>query len=499
MSVELFDRTGARVPFDDSIEYRWRGVSMARYERGHWRRLRSELKQPISTLEGSTGVPILRQVIKLEPTDSPVIFGLRPVLNGEASDRHFQIMINPIDGSLYREDTRSVLLDYTLESAVVDDLVQPMERYPDETTLVELRDVPDEIKPKLREIALRVVKDIPATDVKARALALERYLRDSGEFSYTLSMDVSDPNLDPVIDFLTQRKSGHCEYFASGLALLLRSVGIPSRMVNGFKGGDYNAVAGITTVRQKHAHSWCEAMVGSSGRGLLSQPQWLVLDPTPTDQRNQSVAKVGGMAANFYQFTDLIRYVWVFYIVGFNSDRQDRFLYRPIRELIEEAKRGFSIMFEAIKSLLHFPSVESFFSLRGFSVSFGGLLLLVGLIRLSRWISSRLLRKYRGTAVENPQGMIGIQFYRRLVNLLAEVGLDRPGWETPREFARRASSQLAGRNAESAAVADVPPLVVDAFYQIRFGDHTLREDDLDHVTARLDALEAMLHPAVATR
>ena len=53
-------------------------------------------------------------------------------------------------------------------------------------------------------------------------------------------MDIFDPKLDPVEDFLVNRKAGHCEYFASALALLLRSVDIRSRVVNGFKGGDWN-------------------------------------------------------------------------------------------------------------------------------------------------------------------------------------------------------------------------------------------------------------------
>ena len=69
-----------------------------------------------------------------------------------------------------------------------------------------------------------------------------------------------DPSLDPVEDFLVNRKRGHCEYFASALALLLRSIDIPARMVNGFKGGDWNELAQSMNVRQKHAHSWVPSL-----------------------------------------------------------------------------------------------------------------------------------------------------------------------------------------------------------------------------------------------
>ena len=107
-----------------------------------------------------------------------------------------------------------------------------------------LLSIPEELQPRLREIAEPLVANIegqgPRRASTARARALEAFLRDSGQFTYTLQMDVKDRSLDPVEDFLVNRKKGHCEYFASALALLLRSVNIPSRVVNGFKGGDWN-------------------------------------------------------------------------------------------------------------------------------------------------------------------------------------------------------------------------------------------------------------------
>ena len=102
-------------------------------------------------------------------------------------------------------------------------------------------------------------------------------------------MDVVDPKLDPVEDFLVNRKEGHCEYFASALALLLRSIDIPARMVNGFKGGDWNELAQVMNVRQKHAHSWVEAYIGAgSGRATRSgSPS----TRRPARSANESVAQ----------------------------------------------------------------------------------------------------------------------------------------------------------------------------------------------------------------
>ncbi len=496
MSIEQFDLDNNRISRDSTdSEQRWRGVTLDRYDKGRWRR--PSLRNTSVTL----GMPqyekdkrVVRQQIKLEPTDSPVLFGLRPIVDKDAHDKRFDPELNEIDGSLYRSDSRAVPIDYRIDSIPGADLAQRGETYPSEEYLLNLRSIPVEIATQIRPIAEAVVAEIDPTDRRARVEALDRYLRDPASgYRYTLAMSVVDPDLDPAVDFLLNRKEGHCEYFATALTLLIRSVGIPARMVNGFKGGDYNAVAGLTTVRQKHAHSWVEALVepfSPSGDKAF----WLTLDPTPTDQRNESVARVGGMIGNFRQLTDLIRYIWVFYIVGFNSDRQNRYLYGPIRELFLHAIRGFRIMGDTIRTWLHFPSFESFFSVRGFLVSFVTLLLLAGTIRLLVVLGQRIWRRTRGKNLDTSPQAVGNLFYRRLLATLESVGVTRLVTETPREFARRAAQFLAGRGSDSATVADVPPLVVDAFYRIRFGNHALNESDHHHLAARLDALEARLNP-----
>ncbi len=496
MSVEMFDFDGKRIAGDTGGELRWRGVSLDQYVRGRWRRPKLTLNgYPSGMLARELDRRLIRQMIKMEPTDSPILFSLRPILHADAPDKRFTPEINELDGTLFRGVTGVVTVDYQVDSSSDTDQPQPGEGYPAAEYEARLLGLPDEIRDKLRPVALEQVGHLDPNDRRGRAAALEQFLRDSGRFRYTLQMDITDPGVDPVVDFVLNRRAGHCEYFASALALLLRSIDIPARMVNGFKGGDYSAIAGLTTVRQKHAHSWVEALVGERP-GPLGEPRptWMTLDPSPADQRNESVARVGGISTSFRPLTDFVRYVWVFYIVGFNAERQDRFLYAPIRALIEEARRGFAIIWDNLRSWLHFPSVESFFSLRGFVVSFLALLLLVLFARVATWGVAKVIRGLKGAKAEVSPGTAAILFYRRLLALLAEYGLERPPAETPREFARRAAIFLAGHGSGTEAVADVPPLVVDAFYQIRFGEHTLVDDDLHHVLARLDALEARLHP-----
>src|SRR5262249_24143660 len=113
------------------------------------------------------------------------------------------------------------------------------------------------------------------------ARALCEYLANSGEFSYSLNLRRQNRKIDPVLDFLTTVKQGHCERFASALALTLRSQGIPTRVVKGFRGAESQG-DGTYVVRQSHAHSWVEALVPAEAvNGRLA---WLTLDPTPGNE-----------------------------------------------------------------------------------------------------------------------------------------------------------------------------------------------------------------------
>ena len=331
--------------------------------------------------------------------------------------------------------------------------------------------------------------------VVARARALEEYLRDSGRFSYSLHMEVSDHNLDPVVDFLVNKKEGHCEYFASALALLLRSIDIPARVVNGFKGGDWNDLTQTMNVRQKHAHSWVEAYVGFDPD---RRPIWITLDPTPSNERAASIAHVGGLAGNFRPITDLIRHIWVFYVVGYDRDRQNRLLYAPMQQmvgwvrenynkLVALGKKGFALLFR-------FEDISSFISWRGGIVTFLGLLLAIGLMILLYRLGQRVLRWLRGPVVDSASLTAGTLFYRRLTQLLAQLELERTPFETQGEFAVRAARFLTSQSPSTQSVADVPGEVVDAFYRVRFGHLELEPGSLEELDARLDALEASMKP-----
>jgi transglutaminase-like putative cysteine protease len=495
MSVEFTDELNKSI--QPKGEPLWRGVTLTTYENGRWRRHFQQPKQMIMAMKAfknSADNPkaVIRQIIKLEANDSPTLFAMRPILGLSASSpTRLPPSMSPVDGSIRRPEARGPY-DYEVLSDTDVQAPQDNELPPSPDGIKLLEGMDDGLRIRLAEIAHPVIKNLPSQGregVTKRVQALEEYLRDSGMFSYTLEMNVDNPNIDPVEDFLINRKKGHCEYFSSALCLLLRSIGIPARIVNGFKGGDWNELTRSMNVRQKHAHSWVEAYAGEDEHG---DALWITLDPTPGTSRDESVAQVGGIAGKVRPLTDILRYIWVFYILGYDSSRQSRLLYKPMAQTIRKVREGYATLWrwtkEAVAGFFSFQSIGSFISVRGFFVSFLVLFAAAVVFRLCSWLIRRLLRFWRGPAGLEAALTPGILFYRRLAQLLSEFELERTPAETQNEFALRASRVLTGKD-QTKLAADVPGKVVEAFYRVRFGHQELDQATLRALEQDLDKLE----------
>ncbi|MEZ4311829.1 MAG: transglutaminaseTgpA domain-containing protein [Polyangiaceae bacterium] len=109
------------------------------------------------------------------------------------------------------------------------------------------------------------------TDPEERVFALARHLEEHGTYSLNYARGPGDP----ILDFLREHPQGHCEYFASAMAMLARSAGIPARVVAGYRVAERNELGGYSIVRQKNAHAWVEVYIEGKG--------WITVDPTPPD------------------------------------------------------------------------------------------------------------------------------------------------------------------------------------------------------------------------
>ena len=145
-----------------------------------------------------------------------------------------------------------------------------------------------------------------------KAREIERYLMRS--YGYSLDL-IGRVRGDPIEDFLFERRQGHCEYFATAMVQMLRSVGIPARFVTGFLGAEQSPL-GYEIVRQSNAHAWVEAYIPERG--------WLTFDPTPPAGRPGLATT--SWAALVRQAYDYLVFRWDRYVISFGQGDQARFI-----------------------------------------------------------------------------------------------------------------------------------------------------------------------------
>jgi transglutaminase-like putative cysteine protease len=137
--------------------------------------------------------------------------------------------------------------------------------------------------------------------------SLEASLR---RFRYTLD-NPSGKALNPLEDFLERTQAGHCEYFASAMALMLRARGVPARVVNGYRLGPWIPEGGYFRVSQNEAHSWVE---------YWHEGRWATSDPTPQGAV-AAISQTQGLKT-LERWVDALRYRWDRYVVRFSDQDQ---------------------------------------------------------------------------------------------------------------------------------------------------------------------------------
>lgn len=163
-----------------------------------------------------------------------------------------------------------------------------------------------EVTPRMSQLARRIAGgESPA----AASSTLESYL--STRYAYTTDL-VAGSTGNPLEDFLFETRRGHCEYFASSMVLLLRSLGVPARLVTGFLGAELNPIEDYLVVRQSNAHAWVEAWLPDQG--------WTTFDPTPPAGRPQ--AERIDLRQMLSQAWDLLVFRWDRYVIGYGLNDQ---------------------------------------------------------------------------------------------------------------------------------------------------------------------------------
>jgi len=341
---------------------------------------------------------------------------------------------------------------------------------------------------EVRRITREIIAQLPpgsADDDEVKANAILTYLRDSGRFEYTTKAAVENSRIDPIEDFLINRKKGHCEYFASALALMLRAADIPARLVTGFKGGSFEGQTGNFIIQERFAHAWVEARVFN---------RWVTFDPTPAtrDARATVAAK---QARSFWSVVhDSMVQVWMTGI-GMNSQQQREQIYVPMQRLgqrswqrVLDLRQKFEAVWAGAVETIRNP--DQWISWRGGLTAF----VLLTAIAIFYRLVSKVIRRI-GSIGRSGDGSdktgTEVGFYRRFKEIVDQAGLVQERSQTAQEFGQTVKRML-GRQLDEAGLSNLPGTVSDEFYRVRFGGEKLSTIDADRLERRLWRLEACL-------
>jgi MFS family permease len=451
-----------------------RGSILTGYADGQWQLTRYAPALPITY---HTTDPIVRQKIEVQDLEESDLFCVWPFVKIH-NDSH--VRFESRSERLHRpQSMASRAFAYELGTTAFDDRVQtelvPCTRVIGRQTLLEW---PEEALPGLARQASDWIERAGAKDGDFVDIAriLQQRLQSSDRFAYSLDEPPRNESKDPVEDFVTEHPQGNCEFFASALALMLRSQGIPSRLVVGYRASLFRSYNQSYAVRQCDAHAWVEAYIPPEqlvGRELpsnhsdWSRGAWLRLEPTPSTATEMSAMAL--LAQRMRDAVTWVRTVWRDKVLGMSGAQQRAAIYGPLVDAVKRwGQQLASPEYWAGLRNREFWVVNK--STLGLVWLFCVTLSLVLVLARTRFPSFSLLRRWRrrgGRDVVDDQST-AVAFYEQLERLLAVQGPPRRFGQTQREFARSAGEQLAASSGQQ-AVAGWIREVVDAYYRVRFG------------------------------
>ncbi|HEX8129578.1 MAG TPA: DUF3488 and transglutaminase-like domain-containing protein [Pyrinomonadaceae bacterium] len=441
---------------------RWRGVALDEFGGRTWRRSSRQTEYrrgndrnlfQFGTTQSLDN--LTTQTFFVEPIDTPVLFiASRPVAIQGALP---YIGIDNEDGLTTRDHSQE-RITYRAYSDTTEPPAEQLRRdlaaYPSEMERY-LR-VPDNLDPRIRQLARGLIVGTRADNRYDAARVIESYFQQN--FSYTLEQK-SGGTEDPLADFMFRVREGHCEYFSTAMAVMLRTAGVATRVVNGFQLGEYNDAADVYTVRQSDAHSWVEVYFPDAGA-------WVTFDPTPVNGRPGN-NDAGGLRGRLGKYAEALELFWIQYVVAYDKQEQ-RSLATSIRsnlgvyrqtagQTFAELRAGFAAWWQQVSvsagvmggaSRINVPLLIALTLLLG--------LLMLFVARARHWDVAWLWR-FRRRAKKNYSSVV---FYERMVKALEARGMQRAPDETPLEFA---------------ATTGMPEatLLTRSYNRVRFGAHEL--------------------------
>jgi hypothetical protein len=415
-------------------EMKWRGTTLADFDGQTWRdHSRGVIVRGSQIDLGSVQVP--GQALRpFEPHFPLKVLSYRVVMEPIGTDNYF-LAPEPMrvstsfrwaavrgSGAVLNADHRRLLGVYEATSNIgrpSSDVLRaaPVE-YPPEISARYL-ELPSKTDPRIAELAQKVTAGV--TDPYDQAAAIERYL--GANYGYTLELPKTPP-ADPVANFLFTRRRGHCEYFASAMAVMLRTLGVPARIATGFRGGEYNDVSGSYVIRGRDAHAWVEVYFPGSG--------WVDFDPTPI------VAEpTGGPWNRLALYLDAAREFWREWVINYDFFHQ-RDLTRNVafrsRDYVRNLRRWLHRQYDALVDRARRTQGRIQDSPRTWTLTVTGALALLLLLINARRLWRAWQRRSLAAAPRRAPRSAATIWYERLLHLLRRRGFPRAPTQTPAEL-----------------------------------------------------------------
>lgn len=319
------------------------------------------------------------------------------------------------------------------------------------------------LEPRVRELAERITSG--ADTAYDKVLAVQNYLQNPDNFTYSLAPPSVEPE-NPVSEFLFERKKGWCEHFATAMAVLLRVVDVPTRLVTGYQRGEWNEVDNFYRVRQSDAHSWVEAYFPEYG--------WVRFDPTPV--ASITYEEGGGVFKALSQLVDALRYRWNRYFVDYSFADQARFT-------LKAGRRGKEIGSAFYSEAKDFARAVT----RNIPLSVvAGVVLLAATGLGAWWLKGRMsVPGQKKTSRSSKSGDEIRKIYIKTLKRMDKRGLGREPYQTPVEHARWVIENAGEDLWEIEEIAET-------FSKCRYGDQSPAPDEILHAKASYKRLSSTL-------
>ncbi|MDX1494857.1 MAG: transglutaminaseTgpA domain-containing protein, partial [Longimicrobiales bacterium] len=299
-----------RVEFPDSVPgnvggLHWRGRSYDRFDGIRWTRSNSlpPSSAPTSWYRDEWPGEIVRQRIFGSALDTRVLFALHPALEIDSNNGIQPLFDNAGDFLYWGRGAPAYTAYSRADRPAPDDLRAAARGYYPSDHFLQL---PRRLDPRIAELADSITRGLD--NRYDQAMAVQRYLQ---SFTYTRQLPATARETT-LQHFLFERQAGHCEYFSTAMVVMLRTLGIQARNVNGFLGGQWNEFGSYLVVTQNEAHSWVEVWFPGYG--------WVTFDPTPAGSGTGEVSSAWFWPGRI--LFDGIQHRWNKWVLDYSVDDQ---------------------------------------------------------------------------------------------------------------------------------------------------------------------------------